>query len=820
MTIDALNQSLNQCMLGAAGQCMGSSRTRSTSNRFPCKFFWDEELRDFVERRKVLFCREGFTKQMRKAENNRFKKLLRAKEAAWRAGQSDKWVLLAGENPKAFWRAFRPKKTEACPVSQAEQLEYFRNLVGIEPSQGVLLQEQSVTDGAPQAAEQAQATGCLDADFVLEELLNVLKKLKPGKAAGYDGVIAEMILFGGSDLHELLLQMFNRMLQGEFPTNLSVGLITAVFKSGDKHDMGNYRGITVTPALAKVFAMLLKNRITEYMEGNNLRAEGQAGFRPDHRTVDNVFIMQQMLQHYQSKSDRAQRKLYACFVDFKKAFDTVDRCTLWQVLWDVGIRGRILGCIKAMYACDSAAVKTKEGISEIFRCYTGVKQGCALSPDLFGIFTDELEKVMKDLEDGHAPTFPVRMPHRGVLLGKQVPLQMYADDALLVSTTPQGLQNQLSALHTFCVARSLTVNVAKTKVMVFEKHSSESPSFSYDGHEIETVSQFKYLGLTFDASKGALFAPDELLVAGTKACNALRRRCAEMHIQDPLQMCKMFDALVKPILSYGCEIWALNPKAGEKAEMLHKNFLRSILRVPKHTSGVLVLAEFGRYPLQHSWWQQIMRYYNRLVKLCGTNLKHRLLPHAALTSVIHMSDSKSWCCRLGGWLAHLPPQGWSWRNNDMMKECVDTSAVIGTVKEQYLERQLRSEGLSSILRKYSLIKDDYEYEAYLSQISNSRLRILLTNFRLGNHRLGCQLAKRVKEAAQIEEVRRCKACGWAEEDEEHVLLHCPQYSRVRVKFSNISKLCLKDIFSHEDQLGVAKFVAACLAARDSALSKK
>ena len=104
------------------------------------------------------------------------------------------------------------------------------------------------------------------------------------------------------------------------------------------------------------------------MEGNNPRAEGQAGFRPDHRTVDNVFIMQQMLEHYnyQSKSDKTQRKLYACFVDFKKAFDTVDRCVLWQVLWMAGIRGRILGCIKAMYACDSAAVKTKQGISEIF----------------------------------------------------------------------------------------------------------------------------------------------------------------------------------------------------------------------------------------------------------------------------------------------------------------------------------------------------------------------------------------------------------------------------------------------------------------------
>jgi len=93
-----------------------------------------------------------------------------------------------------------------------------------------------------------------------------------------------------------------------------------------------------------------------------------------------------------------------------------------------------------------------------------------------------------------------------------------------------------------------------------------------------------------------------LIVAGTKASNALRRRCAEMHILDPLRRCNLFDMLAKPILSYGCEIWGVNPKAGEKAELLHKSFLRNILRVPKPTSGVLVLAEFKRSIRSHGPW--------------------------------------------------------------------------------------------------------------------------------------------------------------------------------------------------------------------------
>ena len=334
------------------------------------------------------------------------------------------------------------------------------------------------------------------------------------------------------------------------------------------------------------------------------------------------------------------------------------------------------------------------------------------------------------------------------------------------------------------------------------------------------MAQFKYLGLTFDASKGALYAPEDLIVAGTKACNALRRRCAEMHIQDPLHQCKLFDVLVKPILSYGCEVWGLNSKAGEKAEMLHKSFLRNILRMPKNTSGVLVLAEFGRYPLQLRWWQQILKYHNRMVKLCETKLQCKLLPHAGLTSIMHMNDGKTWCCRFGGWLSQLPPQGSGWGCNTMMKECVDVRSVMEAAKQQYVEQHLRSKGLSSIVHKYSSLKDGYEYEGYLASIHNKRLRIQLSNFRLGNHKLQSQTARWLKDKVQAEELKVCKACGNADEDEAHVLLHCPCYDKVRRKYSDVSHYhCLRDLFTRADQQRVAKFVLNCLAAHDSMLSK-
>ncbi len=93
------------------------------------------------------------------------------------------------------------------------------------------------------------------ASITAEELHVCIKKLKRSKSPGIDGVSADMVIDGGDLLHECLLRLFNRMLATSFPECLSVGVITAVFESGEKSDMSNYRGITVGPVFAKLFAL-------------------------------------------------------------------------------------------------------------------------------------------------------------------------------------------------------------------------------------------------------------------------------------------------------------------------------------------------------------------------------------------------------------------------------------------------------------------------------------------------------------------------------------------------------------------------------------
>ena len=115
----------------------------------------------------------------------------------------------------------------------------------------------------------------------------------------------------------------------------------------------------------------------------------------------------------------------------------------------------------------------------------GVKQGCPLSPTLFGLFVDGLEKHLLNTPGIDAPE----------LIDTPIPLMLYADDLILMSTTEAGLQRQLDALSSFCAERQLTVNLSKTKIVVFEPRRSDCTVFIFNAKPVERVASYMYLGL-------------------------------------------------------------------------------------------------------------------------------------------------------------------------------------------------------------------------------------------------------------------------------------------------------------------------------------
>ncbi len=108
-----------------------------------------------------------------------------------------------------------------------------------------------------------------------------------------------------------------------------------MFKDGDSDDPSNGRGITVVVILAKLSAMVLEARASAWAEHWKCRARGQAGLRKEFRTTDQVFIIQTLMH-------QARHKPYTCFVGFKKAFDVVPCCMLWNIPKERGMEGKML----------------------------------------------------------------------------------------------------------------------------------------------------------------------------------------------------------------------------------------------------------------------------------------------------------------------------------------------------------------------------------------------------------------------------------------------------------------------------------------------
>ncbi len=232
-------------MVRAAQQTLPEKRKRSENNTFPRNPWFDAECKA-AKKVKNRALHSDASESEKTLAVQHFRSVIAKVKAKWMQRRTDELCEMAKKDPQAFWKVFKTQQRDVCPVELAAQFEAFRALMGSQPAQ---IPEQAELLGTSVRAADAS---CLNASITSEELHDCIKRLKRNKSPGIDGVLSEMIKDGGDVLHNCLLVIFNLMLVNHFPKQLSVGLITAVYKSGDKGDMSNYRGITVGSVIAKV----------------------------------------------------------------------------------------------------------------------------------------------------------------------------------------------------------------------------------------------------------------------------------------------------------------------------------------------------------------------------------------------------------------------------------------------------------------------------------------------------------------------------------------------------------------------------------------
>ena len=353
-----------------------------------------------------------------------YKKLLRLKKSEYHEQLIGRLESLESKSPKEYWgliKKLRNDKSEQKICNSETFVTFFEGLFSKE--RDLPTHHGEVEEAVLSILENARGMD----DFTMEEFIRALKMLKNNKSAGPDRIPGEVLKASPMKLLNIILKIMNKIKNNmHYPESWAQGLTSLLLKEGDDEDPNNYRAITVTNTISKILAIMINERLHTFIEKENTMRHEQIAHRKKCRPADHLFVLKSLIDHYNNKG----KKLYTCFIDFQKAFDSVWQMGLFYKLIECGIDHGLIKLIKDMYDKSSQMLKLGNRASRGFMTHRGVKQGCILSPKLFNLYINDIPGIFGGCDPVH-------------LGGEEISCLMYADDLILMSETKEGLQGCL-----------------------------------------------------------------------------------------------------------------------------------------------------------------------------------------------------------------------------------------------------------------------------------------------------------------------------------------------------------------------------------------
>jgi len=321
--------------------------------------------------------------------------------------------------------------------------------------------------------------------ITVEQIEVACKSLKRGKAAGLDGLTLEHVMYSHPVLFVHLKLLFNMLLShGLVPDSFGHGIIIPLIKNvdGNKTVSDNYRGITLSPVISKLFESVLMNMFSQYLLSDSL----QFGFKNNSSCSHAVFTLRTVIDHYVKSGSTVT----LCALDISKAFDRVDRYALLNLLMDRHVPRNFVSIFHDWLGKCMACVRWGTVYSYFFPILAGVRQGGLLSPALFAIYMDVL-------------LFRLRACGYGCnLLNEFFGCLLYADDIVLVTHTVSSMRAMLQVCDIFAVEYDVKFNTAKSVAMrIGPRFNVTCAPLMLDGMFLKYVDTVKYLGVVINAAK-------------------------------------------------------------------------------------------------------------------------------------------------------------------------------------------------------------------------------------------------------------------------------------------------------------------------------
>ena len=670
------------------------------------------------------------------------------------------------KNPKLFWKELRNisyRKKTLPKISDESWFDHFKSLFN---SGHIVVEQDAFTSCAtPIECESNEVVEqILDSPITQSEIYDAINGLKIGKSPGVDNILAEFIKSSKTFIMPFLAILFNNLFEnGTFPDTWSTAIIVPLHKKGDINNPDNYRGISLLSILSKLYTSILNNRITQWATLMDKISETQAGFREGYSTIDHIFTLNALIEKCLCKK---RKKLYVAFIDFKKAFDSIDRFKLWNLLSSYGLGGKMMQALKGIYSSVKSCVRCNSHLTDFFDCPYGLKQGCMLSPILFSLFINELSLEIAQNGKHGIQLFPDMF---------EIMMLLFADDVILVSDTKCGLQSQLNILSLYSDKWGLSVNLDKSDIVVFRRGGrlKNTDEWFFKGMKLNIVNSYKYLGFLFTCNVGLGRSLSDLSLRGKKALLEFKSNLKNIGLVSPDVFFKIFDSQIQSILLYASEMWGY--KKYDCIEKIHLSACKYYLSVGSQTPNAIVYGECGRFPI---FINSATRCINYWIKL--TTMHNGRIPRKAYEMLLNLDNLgyDTWASKIRCLLFSYG-FGFVWMSQ-MVGNRVSFIRTFKTRLVDIFKQGWRSDlDNSSRYVLYREFKSLLNPEKYLFEIVDYKLRKHLVKFRAGLLRLMYNEGRWSKTNINL---RICPICNGGIEDEYHFILICPQYEDLRRKY--------------------------------------
>ena len=467
--------------------------------------------------------------------------------------------------------------------------------------------------------------GIIDDDFTTEEIQAAMKKLKPGKARGIDGLQAEHLIYGGPLITIWLRQVFNAFISLEcVPSCILTGIIQPVYKGKGKDPLSceSYRGISITPAVMKLFEYTLLERILPVLQENGHPHIAQTAYRKKVSCQDAIFASLEAIRSTLRDGHSAYLSLY----DLEKAFDSIEHAILLRSLFQAGVNGRSWRLIRAWYENLTAVVRSGPTMSSPIHILRGVQQGSVLSPIFFLVIMDDL---LHQLSQSSCGASICRLYLGGAA---------HADDVRAIASSTSGAEAQGAIISDFSSKHGLHLNSTKTEIVKISNNTQAPPEqISLTGPSVTTLHQAKCLGFLWSSSLSAKASVEHNINKARKQFFALGSSGCFLGYSNPLSARETVESCVIPTLLYGAENWILDVTSLNLLERFQAELGRRILKLPKHHSALATQIGLAWPTMKARLLSQKLRFLGKLLSKNRDNIATRTFQTIASRNVYDIS---------------------------------------------------------------------------------------------------------------------------------------------------------------------------------------